>query len=234
MHGRRQRTACCSRPCAASALQPLHLCVACRVVLELRAPTPALIAAVLLPACARARPGLSLVEAGTIVPADTQHTTPITGYPEGAWLNYVSWSPDGRHITFTTRSPGAAGWRVCARVFRLQPWTPRRRKALKDACMASCLRCRPRAGGPGNPPRGPLQLWIADAKTGRARPLLGSCRLNTVFDSYTWCVLRAGACCGARARCRVRCTSERHRFVAVAVQCWRRRHVWPHRGCLQG
>jgi hypothetical protein len=31
-----------------------------------------------------------------------------------------------------------------------------------------------------------MQLWIADTATGKARPLLGSRRLNTVFDSYTW------------------------------------------------
>lgn len=34
-------------------------------------------------------------------------------------------------------------------------------------------------GGPGDAPRGPLQLWLADAKTGAARPLLGARRLNT-------------------------------------------------------
>eukprot|EP00879_Flechtneria_rotunda_P026301 GHRR01028036.1.p1 GENE.GHRR01028036.1~~GHRR01028036.1.p1 ORF type:complete len:835 (+),score=219.07 GHRR01028036.1:164-2668(+) len=90
--------------------------------------------------------GLCIVPAGTIVPAAETDTTPITGYPAGSWINYVSWSPDGKHITFTTRSPG----------------------------------------GPGDPPRGPLQLWVADATTGRARPLLGSRRLNTVFDSYSW------------------------------------------------
>lgn len=42
------------------------------------------------------------------------------------------------------------------------------------------------AGGPGDPARGPLQLWIADTATGKARPLLGKRRLNTVFSSYNW------------------------------------------------
>lgn len=41
-------------------------------------------------------------------------------------------------------------------------------------------------GGPSDPPRGPLQLWIADATTGKARPLLGKRRLNTVYNSYEW------------------------------------------------
>lgn len=42
------------------------------------------------------------------------------------------------------------------------------------------------SGGPGDPPRGPLQLWIADTTTGNARPLLGNRRLNTVFTNYEW------------------------------------------------
>lgn len=41
-------------------------------------------------------------------------------------------------------------------------------------------------GGPGDSPRGPLQLWVADSVTGKARPLLGNRRLNTVFSSYEW------------------------------------------------
>lgn len=51
-------------------------------------------------------------------------------------------------------------------------------------CMAVLLSGS--AGGPGDPPRGPLQLWLADTDTGKARPLLGARRLNTVFDSYSW------------------------------------------------
>lgn len=41
-------------------------------------------------------------------------------------------------------------------------------------------------GGPSDPPRGPLQLWIADVSTCEARPLLPGRGLNTVFDSYSW------------------------------------------------
>lgn len=35
-------------------------------------------------------------------------------------------------------------------------------------------------GGPSDPPRGPLELWVADAETGAARSLLKG--LNTIFD----------------------------------------------------
>lgn len=90
--------------------------------------------------------GLSIVPSDTLVPAPPEAMMEVTGYPAGAWLNYVTWSPDGTYIAFTTRSPG----------------------------------------GPGDPPRGPLQLWLADAATGKARPLLGARRLNTVFHSYSW------------------------------------------------
>ena len=41
-----------------------------------------------------------------VLPAPREATTPITGYPEGFWLNLVSWSQDGKHIAFTVRSPG--------------------------------------------------------------------------------------------------------------------------------
>lgn len=36
------------------------------------------------------------------------------------------------------------------------------------------------AGGADDPPRGPLDLWVAQTSTGKARKLLGG--LNTVFD----------------------------------------------------
>ena len=40
------------------------------------------------------------------------------------------------------------------------------------------------AGGPGDPPRQPLELWVADAATGAARRLLRSPELGlvAVFD----------------------------------------------------
>lgn len=87
---------------------------------------------------------LAVVSADEVVPSAAAKE--ITGYPPGSCINYVSWSPDGRRVAFTTRSPG----------------------------------------GPGDPPRGPLQLWVADVESGTARPLLGARRLNTVFDSYSW------------------------------------------------
>lgn len=70
----------------------------------------------------------------------------FTGVPEGALLNYVSWSPDGTKIAFTIRS----------------------------------------SGEPGQPERGPLRLWIADAKTRECRELLSDRGLNTIFESYSW------------------------------------------------
>ena len=52
--------------------------------------------------------GLSLVNMTNdlVLPAPREATTPITGYPEGFWINLVSWSQDGKHIAFTVRSPG--------------------------------------------------------------------------------------------------------------------------------
>jgi len=41
-------------------------------------------------------------------------------------------------------------------------------------------------GRPGDPPREALRLWVADAETGEARPLLGDLRLNSVFEDYMW------------------------------------------------
>eukprot|EP00884_Botryococcus_braunii_P016557 jgi/Botrbrau1/3585/Bobra.0078s0037.1 len=67
--------------------------------------------------------GMALVDMteDLVLPASASLETPITGYPEGFWINLVSWSRDSRHITFTVRSPG----------------------------------------GPGDPPRHPLELWVA-------------------------------------------------------------------------
>ncbi|GLC33333.1 hypothetical protein PLESTB_000344900 [Pleodorina starrii] len=76
--------------------------------------------------------GISIVPATEVVPAPADKCRPLTGFPPGSWINYVSWSPDGTHIAFTVRSPG----------------------------------------GPGDPPRGPLELWLADPATGACRPAL--------------------------------------------------------------
>lgn len=48
--------------------------------------------------------------------------------------------------------------------------------AMLHECDAECCA----AGGPDDPPRGPLELWVADVATGAARPLLKG--LNTIFD----------------------------------------------------
>lgn len=50
-----------------------------------------------------------------------------------SWINYVSWSPDSKHIAFTTRSPG----------------------------------------GPNDPPRQPLELWLACPTSGQVRGVNG-------------------------------------------------------------
>lgn len=41
-----------------------------------------------------------------ILPAPAEREVQITGYPEGSWLNFISWSQDAKHIAFTIRSPG--------------------------------------------------------------------------------------------------------------------------------
>lgn len=54
--------------------------------------------------------GLGLLDLTDTVmlPAPARDETRITGYPEGFWLNYVTWSKDSRHIAFAVRSPGVA------------------------------------------------------------------------------------------------------------------------------
>jgi hypothetical protein len=65
--------------------------------------------------------GLSIVPSDVLVPAPAEAMMDVTGYPEGAWLNYVTWSPDGSYIAFTTRSPGmlcyvwGSAWCYCGR-----------------------------------------------------------------------------------------------------------------------
>lgn len=80
-----------------------------------------------------------------MLPAAQDKLNVISGIPPGMWLNYVTWSPDSKHIAFTLRS----------------------------------------SGGPSDPPRGPLELWIADAATGAARKLLDR-PLNAIFEDYDW------------------------------------------------
>ena len=76
-----------------------------------------------------------------MVPAPADKTRLLSGYPAGSWLNYVAWSRDSRHISFTVRSPG----------------------------------------GPEDPARRPLELWLADAASGVAKLLLQR-PLNTIFE----------------------------------------------------
>ena len=52
--------------------------------------------------------GLALVDMtdDLMMPASREKETPVTGFPEGSWLNYVLWSDDSKHLAFTVRSPG--------------------------------------------------------------------------------------------------------------------------------
>ena len=43
-----------------------------------------------------------------MLPAPEDRETPIQGYPEGFWLNYVTFSRDSQHVAFAVRSPGDA------------------------------------------------------------------------------------------------------------------------------
>ena len=51
---------------------------------------------------------------------------PVTGIPEGAWMNFPSWHPRGRYVTFTVRGSGLADS------------APRGRLSLWAADVASC------------------------------------------------------------------------------------------------
>jgi hypothetical protein len=52
--------------------------------------------------------GFALVDVtdDLILPAPAEQELRITGYPEGFWINLVTWSRDSTHISFTVRSPG--------------------------------------------------------------------------------------------------------------------------------
>ena len=51
---------------------------------------------------------LSLVDMDDqlLLPAPEDRETPISGYPPGFWLNYVTFSRDSQHVAFAVRSPG--------------------------------------------------------------------------------------------------------------------------------
>jgi hypothetical protein len=53
---------------------------------------------------------LSLVAAGTLVPTPPDSDGDLRlDLPDGLNVQYVSWSPDSRHVAFTTLSPGKPG-----------------------------------------------------------------------------------------------------------------------------
>ena len=122
--------------------------------------------------------GLSLAQMtdSLVLPAPLEDTLPITGLPEGMWINLVSWAQDGRHIAFTVRSSGEGHLQIFELRFLM-------------TCMCACVAvAHPTgfnvAGKPGDTPRQPLELWVADTATGQAHCLLESPQmgLNTVFD----------------------------------------------------
>lgn len=164
-----------------------------------------------------------------VIPAPASLETKVHGVPEGCWYNFVQWSDDSKHISFTLRSAGrppilpagsepllistctldnlpadlllgshgaktyssrcamlgiklpssfhACKWLIplLSQAFGLGPFQlllhPPRSQL---GCALTC------AGGPDDPPRGPLELWVADSTTGAARSLLKN--LNTIFD----------------------------------------------------
>ena len=42
-----------------------------------------------------------------VIPAPASLETRIHGVPEGYWYNFVQWSDDSKHLSFTLRSSGA-------------------------------------------------------------------------------------------------------------------------------
>ncbi|KAL9360324.1 hypothetical protein Peur_048447 [Populus x canadensis] len=82
-----------------------------------------------------------LMPDGTLGPEKEVH-----GYPDGAKINFVTWSLDGRHLAFSIR-------------------------VFEEDNSSSKLR-----------------VWVANVKTGQARPLFQSpdVYLNAVFDNFVW------------------------------------------------
>lgn len=52
----------------------------------------------------------------------------VSGYPEGSWVNLVSWSRDSRHVAFAIRSPGAP---LC--------WMLDVLSGRSDECVHACM-----------------------------------------------------------------------------------------------
>ncbi|PKA48503.1 putative glutamyl endopeptidase, chloroplastic [Apostasia shenzhenica] len=70
----------------------------------------------------------------------------VEGFPDGSKINFVSWSRDGSHLSFSVRM---------------------------DVEENNCSK---------------LRVWVADVKTGKARPLFQSpdIYLNAIFDNFVW------------------------------------------------
>uniref|UniRef100_A0ACD5YZN9 Uncharacterized protein n=1 Tax=Avena sativa TaxID=4498 RepID=A0ACD5YZN9_AVESA len=82
-----------------------------------------------------------LMDDGSLSPEKVVH-----GYPKGAKINFVTWSPDGQHMSFTVR--------------------------YEDEVSSGSN----------------LELWVADAESGQARPFFQSTdiRLNAIFELFVW------------------------------------------------
>ena len=126
-----------------------------------------------------------------VLPAAREQETKIRGYPEGSHINFVSWSDDSTHIAFTIRSPGKSLSSSCFAPFTLRSLANSRAVSLQDRKLVySEQYSEGRSekgrgiGGVGDPPRLPLELWVADVATGQSRRLLASPDqgLNCVFD----------------------------------------------------
>ena len=85
----------------------------------------------------------------------------MSGYPEGSWVNLVSWSRDSRHVAFAIRSPGASV--CCIHEVLLQ-----RRDRCVHACMLEACSCWALP-----------KLNIASCLDMRCRSVLLSPKLNT-------------------------------------------------------
>lgn len=143
-----------------------------------------------------------------VLPAPREQETRIHGYPEGSLLNFVSWSDDSKYIAFTIRSAGehgsspspvqtlqqtqlqikASNSQQYLRLTFVSAYKPQAITCYSLAIVAvegfGQRRFMLLAGGVDDPPRKPLELWVAEVATGQSKRLLSSPErgLNCTFD----------------------------------------------------